>query len=141
MDLELSMVEARATRKVAAREVRIRADEVLLDGTLDVAVDTRGVVIFSHGSGSGRNSPRNRQVARSLCERGFATLLFDLLTTAEDASGSELRFDIALLTGRLSAAVRFAREEPLTKDLSVGLFGASTGAASALRVAASMTQG
>jgi len=96
-----------------------------------------GTVIFSHGSGSGRHSPRNRYVAQVLREAGLATLLLDLLTPEEDRDYAT-RFDIGLLTDRLGDAVRFACREGATRALPVGLFGASTGAASALRVAASM---
>ena len=97
----------------------------------------RGTVVFSHGSGSGRHSPRNRYVAQVLREAGLATLLLDLLTPEEDRDYAA-RFDIGLLTDRLGDAVRFVHREPATRTLPVGLFGASTGAASALRVAASI---
>jgi putative phosphoribosyl transferase len=110
---------------------------VALEGLLTRPAEATGVVVFSHGSGSGRLSPRNRFVAATLETAGFATLLLDLLTEQEDEDG-ERRFDIALLTERLAAAVRFLRNERATAALPVGLFGASTGAASALRVAAAM---
>jgi dienelactone hydrolase len=97
------------------------------------------VVAFAHGSGSGRHSPRNRFVAEELRRAGLGTLLLDLLTVAEDRDHDK-RFDIALLTERLGHAVRFLRAEPRTRALAIGLFGASTGAAAALRVAAAMPE-
>lgn len=120
-------------------EVSIPAGPVALPGVLDAPAPARGVVVFSHGSGSGRFSPRNRFVAGELQRAGFATLLLDLLTEDEER-GTENRFDIALLTERLAHAVRFAGAHAATGGLPVGLFGASTGAASALRVAAAMPQ-
>jgi dienelactone hydrolase len=118
-------------------DVRIPASGVRLDGVLELPAHPRGVVVFSHGSGSGRYSPRNRYVADALEQAGFATLLLDLLTVREDED-YERRFDIPLLTDRLAAAVQFVRGDAATATLAVGLFGASTGAASALRVAAGM---
>jgi putative phosphoribosyl transferase len=117
--------------------VAIPSGAQALEGLLQVPEAARGVVIFSHGSGSGRASPRNRHVAAHLERAGLATLLLDLLTPEEDQD-YEMRFDISLLTGRLADAVHFVRSEPATRGLPVGLFGASTGAASALRVAAAM---
>jgi putative phosphoribosyl transferase len=99
----------------------------------------RGAVAFAHGSGSGRNSPRNRFVAAELHKAGLGTLLLDLLTEDEDLDVVR-RFDITLLTMRLAEAVRFLAEHQATRALPIGLFGASTGAASALRVAAAMPQ-
>ncbi len=116
-------------------EVKILAGDVGLPGILEVPPQAQGAVVFSHGSGSGRHSPRNRQVAARLQQAGFATLLLDLLTPAEDVEYAN-RFEIALLTTRLSAAVDFVLQHERTRGLPVGLFGASTGAASALRVAA-----
>jgi putative phosphoribosyl transferase len=118
-----------------AMEVRVPAGRATLVGDLECPPAARGVVVFSHGSGSGRRSPRNRLVAQALRDAGLATLLLDLLTPQEDEDYAR-RFDIDLLTERLAAAVSFVRETPATKGLPVGLFGASTGAASALRVAA-----
>lgn len=94
-----------------------------------------GLIIFAHGSGSSRLSPRNQYVASLLEQRGFTTLLLDLLTTEEQYVISK-RFDISLLTTRLVEAIRWAREQPLISQLPIGLFGASTGAAAALRAAA-----
>jgi putative phosphoribosyl transferase len=102
---------------------------------LELPATPIGVVLFAHGSGSSRFSPRNKQVAEALVEAGIATLLLDLLTPAEDAA-YRTRFDIELLAGRLHAASNWLGTEPLTAPLPLGLFGASTGAAAALRVAA-----
>ena len=106
---------------------------------LELPAAPRGVVAFSHGSGSGRKSPRNRFVAGELREAGLGTLLLDLLTPDEDLD-REKRFDIALLTARLADAVRFLAGHQATRALPIGLFGASTGAASALRVASAMRE-
>jgi len=120
-------------------DVRIPAGTAQLEGVLALPAAPRGVVAFSHGSGSGRHSPRNRFVAAELRRAGLATLLLDLLTEEEDLERDN-RFDIELLSGRLAHAVRFLAGEKATRGLPVGLFGASTGAASALRVAAAMPQ-
>lgn len=117
------------------RSVRIPAGEVTLEGDLVSPASPRGLVVFAHGSGSSRHSPRNRLVATALQQRGFATLLFDLLTTDEDRDMAA-RFNIPLLVPRLAAALDWARLEPSLRELSIGLFGASTGAAAALAVAA-----
>jgi putative phosphoribosyl transferase len=108
---------------------------VTLPGTLTRPADAGGLVIFVHGSGSSRLSPRNRAVAAELNRAGCATLLFDLLTGPESRDRSNV-FDIRLLSRRLLAATRWAREEPGVRELPVGYFGASTGAAAALRAAA-----
>lgn len=115
--------------------VQIRAGAASLEGMLALPLDPIGVVLFAHGSGSGRFSPRNNQVAAGLREAGVATLLLDLLTLDEDAAYRN-RFDIDVLTSRLHAAASWLGTEPLTAPLPLGLFGASTGAAAALRVAA-----
>ena len=108
---------------------------IRLEGLLEARPQVRGLVIFAHGSGSSRFSPRNRFVAEALQGEGFATLLFDLLT--EDEAGDRANvFDIPLLATRVAGAVRWARALPGTRDLPVGLFGASTGAAAALTAAA-----
>jgi dienelactone hydrolase len=109
-----------------------------LPGYLRLPAQPAGLVIFGHGSGSSRNSTRNNYVAEGLGETGFATLLFDLLTPEEEADRANV-FDIALLSDRLVSAVKWAAQDPRTKDLPIGLFGASTGAAAAL-VAAAATQ-
>ncbi|AUA09662.1 hydrolase [Streptomyces sp. SID8382] len=118
---------------------RIAADDAMLVGDLALPDHPLGVVAFAHGSGSSRHSPRNRAVARVLQDADLATLLFDLLTEAEervDAITAELRFDIPLLGRRLVAAVNWLDGHPATSGLPVGLFGASTGAAAALTAAA-----
>ncbi len=115
--------------------VSIPAGVVALEGILELPASPLGLVIFSHGSGSGRHSPRNQFVAQALRGAGLGTLLLDLLTPEEDQEYAT-RFDIDLLTDRLGHAVAFARSHASTRALPVGLFGASTGAASALRVAA-----
>lgn len=121
--------------RVHAQSVIIPARAVELPGILEIPPKPRGIVLFSHGSGSGRLSPRNEFVSRTLHARGLATLRLDLLTEAEDKE-YERRFDIPLLTERLAAAVDWIRREAALKRLPLGLFGASTGAASALRLAA-----
>ncbi len=110
-----------------------------VNGDLFVPTGARGLVMFAHGSGSSRHSPRNKAVAAHLNRTGFATLLLDLLTEAEEARDAwtgELRFDIDLLTRRLIDAIDWLPQRPVTEGLPVGLFGASTGAAGALRAAA-----
>ena len=119
--------------------VRIRAGRVALDGNLRIPEAARGVVVFAHGSGSGRFSPRNQYVAEQLQHAGLATALADLLTPAEeqaDARTGELRFDIGLLAARLAAVADWLAGQEPTANLSLGLFGASTGAAAALAAAA-----
>ncbi|MFO7261117.1 MAG: dienelactone hydrolase family protein [bacterium] len=121
------------------QHVRIPADGAVLDGDLALAAAARGVVVFAHGSGSSRFSPRNRQVAARLQAGGLGTLLMDLLTPEEeriDAATRELRFDIPLLARRLVAAVDWLTQLPETAMLPIGTFGASTGAAAALIAAA-----
>lgn len=125
----------------APQEVRIPVGHTWLHGDLAVPTRATGLVLFAHGSGSGRHSARNRQVARRLQEAGLATLLFDLLTLEEeqvDLRTSEHRFDIALLTRRVEAAAEWTRTEPRLRDLPLGLFGASTGSAAALIAAAQL---
>lgn len=117
--------------------VRIPADQVELDGELVLPPHATGVVLFAHGSGSSRFSPRNTYVANVLQQHGIGTLLFDLLTKQEDQD-YETRFDIALLTRRLLAATTWLQANPETQTLRLGYFGASTGAAAALQAAAQM---
>jgi len=119
------------TRKLL---VSIPVGACALDGVLELPATPIGVVLFAHGSGSSRLSPRNRQVAAELRSAGVATLLLDLLTSAEDATYHN-RFDIDVLARRLHAAATWLGTEPLTAPLPLGLFGASTGAAAALRLA------
>ncbi len=121
------------------RPVQIPLDGGALEGDLAVPPGPRGLVVFAHGSGSSRFSPRNRFVAERLQQAGFATLLLDLLTQQEeqeDQRTGRLRFDIPLLTERVLRAVDWVAAHPELRDLRVGLFGASTGAAAALRAAA-----
>jgi putative phosphoribosyl transferase len=121
------------------REVIIAVGDTRLSATLAVPDEARGLVLFAHGSGSSRHSPRNRYVARVLQSSGFGTLLLDLLTPEEeqiDARTNHLRFDIEFLANRLIAATRWVGEQPVLRGLPIGYFGASTGAAAAL-VAAS----
>lgn len=106
-------------------------------GTLAVPANTPGIVLFAHGSGSSRLSSRNRFVAQALNRRGIATLLFDLLTAREDQV-YETRFNIELLTRRLVGATRWIAAQPPTRDMALGYFGASTGAAAALYAAAEL---
>lgn len=116
-------------------EVNIQLDDVTLNGNLIVPEHATGIVLFSHGSGSSRFSPRNNFVAEQLQKRNIATLLFDLMTKYEDAI-YENRFNIDLLTDRLVGATNWVNRQSRVKDLPLGYFGASTGAASALNAAA-----
>ncbi len=116
-------------------DVRILADATHLDGILHVPSHARGIVVFAHGSGSSRHSPRNQFVANELHEAGIATLLMDLLTPHEDRDFAR-RFDIGLLTQRLVATMRWVQRHSATASMQIGLFGASTGAAAALQAAA-----
>ena len=121
--------------------VRVRAGRVTLEGDLQIPEGAVGVVLFAHGSGSSRHSTRNRYVAAQLQAAGLTTLLIDLLTLEEEAVDqhtAHLRFDIPLLAERLVAATRWLGEDPSTRSLSVGYFGASTGAAAALVAAATI---
>jgi putative phosphoribosyl transferase len=126
--------------KVVEEAVRVPTAGVVLDGDLAVpGEETRGVVLFAHGSGSSRHSPRNRRVASALQEIGWATLLLDLLTPEEehvDLRTRELRFDIARLAARLTGAADWLGEQRNTAGLPLAVFGASTGAAAALITAA-----
>ena len=119
--------------------VRVPAGAVTLEGNLDVPAGAPGVVLFAHGSGSSRHSPRNRYVAGVLRAAGLATLLVDLLTADEeevDLETQRLRFDIGLLADRLVGATDWLAQNPHSRDLTIGYFGASTGAAAALVAAA-----
>ncbi|MDR7589189.1 MAG: dienelactone hydrolase family protein [Armatimonadota bacterium] len=124
--------------------VRIPLDGAGVFGDLSVPRGAKGLVLFAHGSGSSRFSPRNRFVARRLQERGLATLLLDLLTAQEeqdDAGTGRYRFDVTLLADRLLRAVAWTANHDDLRGLRVGLFGASTGAAAALRAAAADPEG
>ena len=129
---------------MAERLVQVPAAPVTLEGNLTLPERVRGVVLFAHGSGSSRFSPRNRYVARWLNEAGLATLLIDLLTLEEeelDRQSAVLRFDIGLLAARLIAATRWLGENRDTRHLRIGYVGASTGAAAALVAAAELPHG
>lgn len=120
-------------------DVRIPLDTARLDGRLTLPSRASGVVVFAHGSGSGRHSPRNRYVAGALHDANLGTVLLDLLTPEEerrDLRTRELRFDIPMLAGRLAATVDWLSGRPETRRSPLGLFGASTGAAAALIAAA-----
>jgi pimeloyl-ACP methyl ester carboxylesterase len=125
-----------ATPKAEFSELaKIPVNGVELEGALVVPPAARGVVLFAHGSGSSRHSPRNNFVAETLRAAGIGTLLMDLLTKQEDAI-YQTRFDIDLLTWRLERATQWLMEEPRAQSLDIGYFGASTGAAAALNAAA-----
>ena len=126
-------------RASGTRDIAIEIAQATLAGALTIPEKARGLVIFAHGSGSGRHSPRNRAVAERLNTAALGTLLLDLLTPSEEAVDSrtaQLRFDIPLLTERVRAAVGWAGRQPEIAALPVGLFGASTGGAAALAAAA-----
>jgi pimeloyl-ACP methyl ester carboxylesterase len=127
--------------KIEERTVQVAAGPATLEGNLSLPEGTRGVVLFAHGSGSSRHSPRNRHVARLLNEAKLATLLVDLLTPQEEAIDmrtGHLRFDIGLLAERLIWVTDWLTQHPDTRHLRVGYFGASTGAAAALVAAAEL---
>ena len=120
-------------------EVRIPAGGVTLDGNLTIVDGATALVLFAHGSGSSRHSPRNQFVARTLNNAGLGTLLFDLLTPEEeaiDARTAELRFNIKLLAERLVHATNWAKQQHQTRNLRIGYFGSSTGGGAALVAAA-----
>jgi putative phosphoribosyl transferase len=131
--------------QTATRAVRIpQTGDVVIDGDLAVPGDARGVVVFAHGSGSSRHSPRNQRVATRLQAGGQATLLLDLLTPAEeqvDLRTRHLRFDVELLARRLATAAAWVGGQPDLAGLPIGYFGASTGAAAALIAAADQPEG
>jgi putative phosphoribosyl transferase len=124
---------------IVEESLQIPVASAVLGADVAVPGHARGVVVFAHGSGSGRRSPRNRYVAAELRDAGLATVLADLLTPAEeacDALTAELRFDIRLLATRVAALAGWAAADDRTAGLGIGLFGASTGAAAALVAAA-----
>jgi len=125
------------------RPVQISAGDATLEGSLSIPEEASRLVLFVHGSGSSRRSPRNRLVAQKLNDAGLATLLFDLLTRSEEAVDlrtAQHRFDISLLAERLVHATKWARENKITRNLRIGYFGASTGGAAALVAAAELPQ-
>ena len=122
-------------------EMKIPVGDVIVEGTLTLPSDAKGVVLFAHGSGSSRFSPRNQYVAKEFNKAKIGTLLFDLLTQEEeetDVMTAEYRFNIGLLAERLIGATEWLRNDLLTKSLAFGYFGASTGAAAALIAAAKL---
>src|SRR5213594_4427305 len=124
-------------------DVRIEAGREVLFGNLNILENATTLVLFAHGSGSSRHSPRNQFVARTLNNAGLATLLFDLLTQQEEAIDMrtrEHRFNIALLAERLVHATKWAKQQEQTRDLRAGYFGSSTGGAAALVAAAELPQ-
>jgi len=132
---------AKGTWNGSRSDVSIAVDDVHLAGMLVIPQNAQGIVLFVHGSGSSRNSPRNRHVAEVLQHSGLATLLFDLLTSEEDEIdrwSAELRFNIGLLSRRLVQVTQWVRQLAGTRDLAIGYFGASTGAAAALTGAAEL---
>jgi putative phosphoribosyl transferase len=124
---------------VTSRLVAVSSGEANLEGLFDLPAEARGVVLFAHGSGSSRKSPRNIYVAGVLRRAGLGTLLIDLLTPGEDQA-FEARFNIALLTRRLGDAAQWLARQAKSGVLPIGLFGASTGAAAALQLAAEMPE-
>ena len=122
-------------------ELQIPAGRALLSGSLTIPDNSMGLVLFAHGSGSSRHSPRNQFVAHTLNRAGLGTLLFDLLTPEEeslDIQTREHRFNISLLAERLVRATKWARQQDQTRDLRIGYFGSSTGGAAALVAAAEL---
>lgn len=122
-------------------ELRIRVGNVVVIGNLNLPVQAKSIVLFAHGSGSGRFSPRNQYVAKEFNKLKIATLLFDLLTIEEeqeDIITANYRFNIKLLSDRLVGATKWLKKDPITRSLSFGYFGASTGAAAALIAAAKL---
>src|SRR5207248_9450299 len=120
-------------------EVQIQAGRAVLSGNLTIPENATGLVLFAHGSGSSRHSPRNQFVAHTLNDGGLATLLFDLLTPDEEATDTytrQHRFNIGLLAERLVHATKWAKQQEHTRDLRIGYFGSSTGGAAALVAAA-----
>jgi len=124
-------------------EVQIESERAVLSGNLTIPQDTVALVLFAHGSGSSRHSPRNQFVARTLNDAGLGTLLFDLLTPDEESIDTytrEHRFNIGLLAQRLVHATKWAKQQEETRDLRVGYFGSSTGGGAALVAAAEIPQ-
>ena len=127
--------------EIQASEVRITHGKIELKGELKIPFGATGLVLFAHGSGSSRHSPRNQSVASTLRDHGLGTLLFDLLTQEEEQLEQftrHLRFDIGLLAERLISATAWVSEQEVARDLRIGYFGSSTGAAAALVAAAEL---
>ena len=124
-------------------EVQIQAGRAVLSGNLTIPENATGLVLFAHGSGSSRHSPRNQFVAHTINDAGLGTLLFDLLTQDEEATDTwtrEHRFNIGLLAQRLVHATKWAKHQEETRDLRIGYFGSSTGGAAALVAATELPQ-
>src|SRR6266481_444954 len=124
-------------------EIRLQAERAILSGSLTIPENAVALVLFAHGSGSSRHSPRNQFVARTLNDAGLAALLFDLLTPEEEATDMytrEHRFNIGLLAERLVYATQWAKQQEQTRNLRISYFGSSTGAAAALVAAAEIPQ-
>ena len=137
MNAETNRLQAGET----ARMIQIPTGSVVLEGELDVPPNADGLVLFAHGSGSSRQSPRNQFVAHRLRQAGLGTLLFDLLTPEEgaaDAARGHLRFNIGLLTQRLVCAAHWVADEDEARHVRLGFFGASTGGGAALVAAADL---
>jgi putative phosphoribosyl transferase len=129
--------------KAKDNSVRIAVGKATIEGNLTLPQGAKGVVVFAHGSGSGRLSPRNQYVAKVFNKAGIATLLIDLLTKEEeeiDLITAQFRFDIDLLANRLTGATEWLKKNPTTRNLNLGYFGSSTGAAAALIAAAKQPQ-
>ncbi len=134
-------MDTRTTSAPITKSISIPVGPIRLEGELELPENATGLVLFAHGSGSSRHSPRNQLVARALRSSGIGTLLMDLLTVDEEQSDfdtRQFRFDIELLAGRLESAWRWVSETPEAGGLPSGFFGASTGAAAALVAAARM---
>lgn len=126
-------------REIDECPVKVAIDKTILEGDLCMTAKSAGLVVFAHGSGSSRKSPRNRYVAQLIRQAGLATLLFDLLTVEEEAADlktGQYRFDIRLLANRIIGTTAWLKQNPETKNIAIGYFGASTGAAAALLAAA-----
>jgi putative phosphoribosyl transferase len=140
----IALIDAMSRRKSSKmNEVHIQAGHAVLSGDLTIPENAVALVLFAHGSGSSRQSPRNQSVAQTLNKAGLATLLFDLLTREEEAIDmrtGEHRFNIGLLAERLVHATRWAQRQDQTRDLRLGYFGSSTGGAAALVAAAEVPQ-
>jgi putative phosphoribosyl transferase len=135
----LTAIQSNPEANVINQAIQLSVGTVTLEGTLSIPTKASGLVVFAHGSGSSRHSPRNQFVARTLQAGGLATLLFDLLTPEEEESERvtrHLRFDIGLLAERVVGTTDWLRQQPATKNFNIGYFGASTGAAAALVAAA-----
>lgn len=135
------LLEDEAEIRPQSATLQFPADEVMLTGDLEIPAKARGLVLFAHGSGSSRRSPRNRAVAKLLNRAGLGTLLFDLLDREEeieDSYSGHLRFDIGLLSRRLAIVAQEMTNDTRSQDLALGFFGASTGGAAALRAAAAL---